>query len=196
VTDTSASASEGLAELAARRDEARGRVDQLEADLRASTIAREQSRARLVEFERVGGSPPERRKLEKELRDCEARCAEPWGVRIDGARARVRDLDGEIRVYASANLGALIAEVEAEGAAIVARLNAAAGEFLEASHARAAVEQRLFTLLAAAGRQNHPSDVNRSRADAAVAALSDLVRAGGELEPRVQVAHLRAEVAA
>jgi hypothetical protein len=187
VTDTPASASEGLAQLTERRNDAQGRVDQLEVAQRAATVAREQASAALVEAERTNAASAQRAKLERALTDAEAHSNERWGERITGAQARVRDIDGEIRRYTTEHLAELIEEVEAEGRAVVERINQLAAELLGACQARSGIESRLFSVLAATGRTNRAGDVNRGRSGDLAAAAADFVRAGGEVAPEVRV---------
>jgi chromosome segregation ATPase len=190
VSGTPASASEGLVELTARRNEAQGRVDQLEAEQRAATVEREEARGALIEAERSSASPAVRKKLEQELVAAEARSGERWEERIEGARRAVRDADAEIRVYASANLSALIEEVEADGRAVVERINELAHELVAACAERSAVEAKLFATLALTGRQNSAGDVNRGRSDALASELAAFLRDGGEVAPQVRVLEL------
>jgi chromosome segregation ATPase len=189
-------ASQGLAKLTAHRDEARRRVDQLEADQRAAVEEREKARGALIEAERTGVSAAERKKLEDELVAAEAHAAERWPERIEGARRAVRDADAEIQVYARANLPALIEEVEAEGRAVVERINGLAAELVAACQERSAVEARLFSTLSLTGRTNRPGDVNRGRSDAIASALAAFLRDGGEVAPQVRVPELLGQSAA
>jgi chromosome segregation ATPase len=183
-------ASEALAQLTERRNEAQARVDRLEAEQRAATVEREEARAALIEAERTGVSAAEQKKLEQALTAAEARASERWPERIEGARRAVRDAEAEIRVYAGANLTALIEEVEADGRAVVERINTLAAELVAAFHARSAVEARLFDTLALTGRQNSAGDVNRGTGDAIASALAAFLRDGGEVAPKVRVPEL------
>jgi hypothetical protein len=173
---------EELARLERRNAEARQRVEQLERDQRAAGQARQEARAALVEAERRGAAPADRKKLEQTLADAEARASEPWPERIEGARAAARDLTGERRQLVAHNLLSLAEAVEADGGSAASAINEHCAGLIAAYHRRQELEQRLFTL-ASTVRVTEPGDVSRSKADQLAKAAMALLQAGGETPP-------------
>ena len=91
-----------------------------------------------------------------------------------------------MRLYATEHLSELIAGIEGDGRVVAERVNAAAREFVDATLQRAEIEQRLFAVLSLT-RVTRPGDVNRARSDQAVAAVTTLLREGGEVGPELRV---------
>jgi hypothetical protein len=107
-----------MARLVAQREQARARVDELEAEQREATTAAQQASAELVELERKCARPgAQRSKLETQLAEARAKAGEPWAERIAGARPRVGDRHAEVQAFVSDHLQELVADREAEGAA-------------------------------------------------------------------------------
>ena len=103
-----AEATAQLEELRERRTRAAARVDALAQGQRAAGQALAQSREALAELERRGGRQAERAKLETALVSAEARVAEPWQIRSEGARRALRDADSSVRAFVSEHLDALV----------------------------------------------------------------------------------------
>jgi hypothetical protein len=186
VSNTAPSAAEGLAKLTQRRASAQVKVDQLEAEQRAASTAREAARVALIHAEREGASSAQRAKLERALDEAEARASQRWPERVAGATARVRDCERELQNFAAQNLHALVEEVEARGDQASADEVAAAGQLLSAYNRREEAVREIGALVALAGGRVHPSDVGPpSRADAAAAACRALTE-NGESAPRLR----------
>jgi chromosome segregation ATPase len=185
-SETAPTATEKLTELRQRVAEAQAKVDQLEAEQRAASEAREAARAALIDAERRGVRPAERTKLESALTTAEARTEERWPERIAGARARISDCELALQGFVAENLRALVEEVEARGDQAAADEVAAAGQLLAAYNRREACVGEIGALVAAAGGRVHPADVGPpSRADAAAAECRRLVE-NGEPAPRLR----------
>lgn len=176
-------ASVELSSLAARRDEAQRRVDELERELHAAGQAREDARAALVEAERRGIGAAERMKLEKALADAEARPTILL-ARVEGSRAAVRDAEVEMRKYVAENLSELVCELEADGDRAVSDLNDALESVVAAYHRREGIAARIMSLAAMVGPLR-PGDVSRSKAEDVVRAASALLAGSGEVRPEL-----------
>ena len=189
-----APAAQGLAERIATRERAQDRVHELDAELRSATEARELARAALIQAEREGVAPAQRAKLEKALTEAEARAAERWPERIEGARQAVRDADREVRAFASEHLVELVADLERDGQIAADAVNEAAQAFVQAVERRLAAEAALTSTVSLARRLD-PRDYNRSRSDEARAAVMRLLQQGGEVGPVMRI-ELTTEAAA
>jgi chromosome segregation ATPase len=181
-SDTAPSAAEALAELAQRRAAAQAKVDHLEAEQRAASEAREAARAALIEFERKGGRPAERAKLEHALADAEARASERWPERIEGARQAVRDAHQQVQHFTGKHLDELVKGLERDGEVAAASVNAAAAALVAAFQERERIAGEISTLVSSVARI-HPADVAYSRAEQVVRAASELIDQGGEVAP-------------
>ena len=175
-------AMEGLAGLTDRRKQASARIDELEREWQAANIALVQARRDLVEFERQCGPAAERRTLEMKLVEAEAKAAQPWRERIEGARRGVDDLDAERQRFIADQLDALVAECEAEGEAAAARLTDAARQMVDAYLEREQIAGQIAVLASSVGRVR-PGDVSRSRAEEVVRAANGMLLDGGEEPP-------------
>jgi hypothetical protein len=184
--DEATTAAAGLAELVEAREQAEARVYALEAEARASARRAADASATLAEFERRGGRPAERDKLEAALAEARAQAAEPWAERVSGARAAVRDADAEVRRFAGEHFAELVAGLEADGRLAAEHVDRAAEEFIRATERRAEAERNLISTVALTRRLD-PNDVARSRADEAVAAVTALLQRGGEAAPVLRV---------
>src|SRR5262245_65832726 len=95
---------EEMARLVEQREQARVRVDAIEAEQREATAAVQRGSEELVALERTDGPAAQRRKVEAELAAARAKAAEPWDERAAGARARVRDRQVEVQAFVAAHL--------------------------------------------------------------------------------------------
>jgi chromosome segregation ATPase len=179
-------APEALAELIQRRASAQAKLDQLEAERRAASEAREVARAALIKAEREDVGSTQRAKLERALADAEARAAERWPERIEGARHAIRDAQQQVQAFTAEHLDKLVAEREAEGAAVAAKLTSAAEAVVAAYHEREQIALELGQLCVLAGGRVRPGDVTFSRAGELTTAASALIMAGGEEPPRLR----------
>jgi chromosome segregation ATPase len=188
VSGNAPSASEKMACLIAEREKARDRVDAIEAEWRASTEQSATASAALTEFERQhpSGRAAERDKLERELTDAQAKASAPWPEKIAGARQRVADAHGAVRAFAAEHLDELVAEREAEGAAVAAKLTSAAEDVAAAYNEREQIANELGQLCTLAGARVRPGDVTFSRASELATAASVLIQAGGEVAPALR----------
>jgi hypothetical protein len=171
--------------LLAARERATARVDEVESEQRAASEAREAARAALIEFERKGGRPAERAKLERALTEAEAHVSERWPERIEGARAAVRDAHQQVQHFTAGHLDKLVEGLERDGQVAASNVNAAAAALVEAFHEREAIAGQIATLVSSVARV-HPGDVAFTRAEQAVRAASALIESGGEVAPVLQ----------
>jgi hypothetical protein len=177
-----ASAPGELARLDERRALVVGRINELQTAQREATKALQEARTALVEFERRGGSKAEGTKLETQLRTAEARAAEPWTERIEGARAAARDADIDRHQFIAEHLTELVDDRQAAGAEAATRINEHLAAFTAAYYEWNAVAQEIIGL-ASSIAQLRPGDVSRTRCEAVVREAERLLRSGGELGP-------------
>ena len=171
-----------LAALTAARDQANGKVASIEAEAREAGLALAAAREALAEFERGDGRQSDRAKLEQRFTEAEARVGQPWPTRLDGARRRVRDADRAIADHVRSNLAELLAEVEQDGAAAAARVDAAAQALVDANLACQQVGQQIGALLVKVSPPG-PADVSGTRSDEAARAAASFLVSGGEQPP-------------
>jgi hypothetical protein len=184
-----AEASGELAKLQDRRARAAARVDALEADWRAAVTAAQEASAGLAHAERVGVSASKRSALEEELATAKARAAEPWAERVEGAKAAVRDADSAIREHVATHLPALVADEEAAGREVAAKINELALALVAAFSEREQIESSLGQLLVRAAGRVSPGDVTYSRAADVAVACRALLDSGGEAAVMVNRSH-------
>jgi hypothetical protein len=185
------SASEGLADLRRRRQEALNAVDAIEAKKREAVLAVQAASVELEQLERraVAGeqvSQAARQRAEKALVDARQAADQPWGERQRAARLGAGDLLAQASRFAASNLDELLADLGEEGLAATAAINEAAQSILDGFAARSDVERRTFELIAMLRRAN-PGDVERTRAEAVVREAHRLLEGGGEQAPVVLV---------
>lgn len=179
-------AAEGRARLAQKRAKAAARITEIQRDARAAGEARTNARAKLIELERRDNvKPAERAAAERALHDAELAASQPWQQRIQGAEARVRDVDQELRAFIGEHLPELVSSIEERGAAAAERLNAALAEVVAANQEWAAAAAELGATLAAVGSVK-PGDVSYSRTEAVTRACAEALAAGGELGPKLR----------
>jgi hypothetical protein len=162
-----------LAEFDRRRVQAAQRVDELERERRSTAEAIKTAAAALADHERRGGRPAERQKLEAALTEARKAAEDPGlPAKIEGARARVRDLHAERAAFVGQNLRELVAIPEADGRAAVVDMISAAEQFVEAYRRRSQAVGQISALASAVAR-THPSDVGPpSHAEPAARELS------------------------
>jgi chromosome segregation ATPase len=174
-----------LAELDKRRTLVARRLDELDRSQREATQALQQARARLVEAERTDAAPATRGKLESALRTAEARAAEPWGERREGARAALRDADYERRAFIGEHLDALVEEREAAGAECAARINDHLTG-LAACYSEWSTIAQQITALASSVAPLRPGDVSYTRVESLIREVEAVLLRGGEEGPRLR----------
>jgi hypothetical protein len=183
---TNVDASEQLAELVAKRDNAYRRVEQLEAEQRAAGQARAAARAALVEAERRGVTGAERTKLEKALADAERHAAERWPERLEGARHALRDTQAAVQVFTRDHLDDLVAAKEQEGELPTEKLAEHAQAILADYAERERIAGEIAQLVSTAGIRIRPGDVTFSRAEPLANAAREFLSRGGEERPRLR----------
>jgi hypothetical protein len=171
-----------LAKLCDQRARAEDRVDQLEREARTASAAVAEASAALIAFERDGGTPEKRRELEQALAAARAKQAEPWGERIAGARAALRDVDVSLRAFTAEHFAELVEDKEADGRAVAARVDGAAGTLISLNAELQGVAREIAALASQVGVLQ-PGDVAFSRAEALVREAQRLVANGGEAAP-------------
>jgi hypothetical protein len=179
----SAEATAKLAELKEQRARAAVRVDDVEREARQAGAAVQQCLAELAEVERSGATA--RRRTEAEAALATARQAadqQLWAARLSGAQQGLRECDQAIRAHISANLCPLLAEQEAAGELAAQRVDAAAAELVAAWMERERIAAGIGELVSKVARVE-PTDVSRSRAEAAAQAAILLANQGGEVAP-------------
>jgi hypothetical protein len=144
-------ATEAMARLGERRARAAARIEQLEKEAREAGRALTEARDALVDFERRGGRPAERTKLERTLAEAKARAAEPWQERVEGARHALRDVDAEQQRFAGEHLTELVETLEADGRIAATDLNAHAQGVLEAFQRRERIAAEISALASTVG---------------------------------------------
>jgi DNA repair exonuclease SbcCD ATPase subunit len=185
VVSTELSATEELARLAEKRSQAGTRIAELEQAWKTANQALADARLALVDLERRGGSSAERGKREKTLADCEAKAAEPWAERLEGARQAAHDLDQQRRQLIVEHLDELVGALEADGQAAAERLNDHARGVLDAYAEVHRIAGQISALASQVGRMQ-PGDVSRTRADQLARQASAVLDAGGEEPPRLK----------
>jgi hypothetical protein len=174
-----------LRQLQDRRAEATARTAELEHQARQAAQEAQARSAELTELERTDSTTAKRRQAEQALTTARARADEPWAERVAGARARVRDIDKELRAHVEANLLEVIAPHEADAAAAVTDMLSHAEGIVTAYRQREDAARRIGGLLALVTRVS-PGDVGPlSRADQLVQEANRLL-ATGEPSPRLQ----------
>ena len=174
-----------LHRLVEKRAASAARVAEIERAGSEATVVAQQASVALAEYERVGGSAADRRRLETALADARSRAAEPWPERLAGARQATRDAEQDWRKYVGENLDALVAAEVADGAAAADRANGAAAEIVAAHAEWEAAAQRISSLASTVGRV-HPGDVTRSRCEALAQEARKLLDVGGEQPPSLE----------
>jgi hypothetical protein len=190
VSDAESSAAEKLAELTQARDRAAARVDELESEQRAATQAAAEASAALADLERraLGGekvSAAGRREAEDALARARAEAEQPWGERVEGCRAAVRDAHQRVQHFTAEHLDALVQGLEQDGEVAASSLNSAAEALVAAYRERERIAGEIATLVSPVARI-HPGDVAFSRAEQVARAASDLIESGGEVPPRLR----------
>jgi hypothetical protein len=181
-----ATAAAKLGQVEAQRSAAANRVEELEREQAAAYEAVRAAASAIAEHERQGGRPAEREKLEMALASAREKSQDPaLAARIEGARSRVRDLDGERQRFIAGNLTELVEAVEARGAIAAGNLTAAAEALVAAFHERESAAAAIFSLAGQVGGRTEPGDVSRTRAEVVVREASRLLGQGGELAPRL-----------
>jgi hypothetical protein len=175
-----------LAALGEAEDQARARIDQVDAQTRAAHTEVNEAREALVQLEAGSPTPSERKQAEARLAKAEQAAAERWPERRQGAERAARESRQTLQLYAAEHLPELVAEVEETGAAAAEQVNACAEAFLEAMKRRDEVERNL-TQIVALTRSMQPNDYNRSVADDARRAIRALLANGGEVGPALRV---------
>jgi chromosome segregation ATPase len=177
-------ASTQLATLVAQRDKANHRIEALADEQRAAGQARAEARAALVETERKGVPPTERRKLEDALTAAEARPS-VLSARIEGARHGLRDADVEVARFVGENLRELVDGLEADARLVAEKINAAAEAIVAGLAEREAIASQISALASRVGRV-HTGDVYRSAAEEVANAARKLLGQGGEVPPELR----------
>jgi chromosome segregation ATPase len=171
--------------LTQARDRASARVEVLKRDARSAQEAATEASLALAEFERRGGRPAERRKLEQALADAKAKAAEPWAERIAGAQQRVRDQQHEMQLFVGANLSELVATLEEEGRVVAATINAACEQLLKSFAERERIAGEISQLVSLIARVQ-PGDVSYSKSEQLAKLAADLLAGGGEPPPTLR----------
>jgi hypothetical protein len=191
VTDNAQSASQTLAELVEARHRARAAVDAIEAEQRTASEAAQAASERLTDLERraLGGekvSAATRREAEEALAEARAKAAEPWGERIAGAQAALRDATARLQQASAQHLDELVEGLEQDGEAAASKVNEAAAALVAAHQERERVASEISMLCATAGARVRPGDVAYSRAEELARAAAALLDAGGEVPPALR----------
>jgi hypothetical protein len=176
-----------LAALGEAEDQARARIDDVDAQTRAAHTEVNEAREALVELEAGSPTPSERKQAEARLAKAEQAAAERWPERRQGAERAAREARQALQLYAAEHLADLVAEVEEEGRAVAEQVDHAAEAFLAALDRRGEVERNL-TQIVALTRSMQPNDYNRSKADDARRSVQALLANGGEVGPALRVA--------
>jgi hypothetical protein len=176
-----------LAALGEAEDQARARIDQVDAQTRAAHTEVNEAREALVQLEAGSPTPGERKQAEARLAKAEQTVAERWPERRQGAERAAREARQALQLYAAEHLPELVAEVEEEGRAVAEQVDHACEAFLAAMKRRDEVERNL-TQVVALTRSMQPNDYNRSVADDARRAIRALLANGGEVGPALRVA--------
>jgi hypothetical protein len=139
--------------------------------------------AELAEAERSGAAASHRPEAEAALAKArQAADQQLWTARLTGAQQGLRECDQAIRAHISANLLSLLGEQEAAGELAAQRVNAAAAELVAAWMERERIAAGIGELVSKVARVE-PTDVSRSRAEAAAQAAISLANQGGEVAP-------------
>jgi hypothetical protein len=119
-------ATTAMSKLVEQRERADDRVREIEAEQRLASQTLVAAREALVQSERRAGGrhAAERRQLEQQLAEAKTAANAPWIERIEGARRHVRDKQGDVVAYVNEHLTELVATLEEEGDAVIARLHA------------------------------------------------------------------------
>jgi hypothetical protein len=172
----------GLAELDKRRTLVARRLDELDRSQREASQALQQARAAVVEAERKDAAPAARGKLESALRTAEARAAEPWPQRLEGAKASLRDADKERREFIGEHLTELVEERERAGAECAARINDHLTGLAAAYSEWNTIAQQI-TALASSVAPLRPGDVSYTRVESLIREVEAVLLRGGEQGP-------------
>jgi hypothetical protein len=172
-----------LQELRQKRREAVARVAELEGQQRAAVQEVADVRSRLAEAERAGAGRSTIGKIETQLVAAKGKASEPWAERIDGAKLRARDAQGEITRFVGENLIPLVEALEANGRVVSAKLTAAAQALVDAYREREAISQQITALYALTVSTPKPMAVTPSRAEQLRREADRLLLTGGESSP-------------
>lgn len=148
-------ASTEYARLVARRDDAAGRVDELEAAQRRASEDDVSAAQAVADVERreIHGeqvTDAERKRREQALVKARTRRAEPWAERIQGARRAVAECERAIVAFAGERYDELMAELEEDARAAADRVNVALHDLCMAYEARQQEDRRVHGLMALA----------------------------------------------
>lgn len=155
----------------------------------ASGLSTQKARQALAHLEAKAAAAPvpakSRSEVEHRLAEAEARRAEPWQERLDGAAQALAEADQEVMAFAADHIDELIADAEQQVAPAVARMNAMAVELAntitECHHASA----RITEVLHLGGFRVRPGAVGRLTTDELAQALAAFNLGGGQAEVRL-----------
>jgi hypothetical protein len=181
------SAQTRLAAIDKQRAQAAERVRELETEQRTVAAAVQTAAKAIADGERRAAPAEQRAKLEAVLASARSAAADPaLPARVEGARARVRDLRRERAAFVTEHLRELIVVHEEEGEAAVADMLAAAEQFMAAYRRRSAAAHAISGLASSVARIK-PGDVGPgSRAEPVVRELGRLLMEG---EPAPTLRH-------
>ena len=125
----------------------------------------------------------ERTKLEKALVRARAAEAQPWGERVAGARAALRDADVEIQAHVAANYDTLAGEIADDAAAVKARADDLLRELGPAMREREEIVARFAAVIACVVDRTEPNLIVYTRLEPVVQAADSVLLSGGEALP-------------
>ncbi len=178
-----------LNQLVARRAELAATAR--EADNAPRVAAEEVQRASAalaaLERRRLNGqgdaTDAERTKLEKALVRARAAQDQPWGERVAGARAAVRDMEAEIQAHVAANYDALSAEIADDAEAVKQRADDLLRELGPALREREEIVGRFAALIGCVVDRTEPNLIAYTRLEPVVNAADSVLLQGGEATP-------------
>jgi hypothetical protein len=173
-----------LAQLQAARGRAAVRVDQIDAEERAATVAVREASDELIRLERAAAagekiSVAARSKAEEALLQAKTAALAPWAERREAARQTLRDAERAIGGFTRDHLAELVENDEAGCRAAAAKFDGLLRDLIDAHRAREEAAQRLGATLARV-RPAEFGDIALSRAGEVVRAAEALLRGGGE----------------